>query len=153
MIDNKKERFKLDYGGDIVFQAGVKLIRDDKELGVREAGARLFVVSKFDGWDVVTQTIRVTAVGVRPDDRILVKGFCPDTGTPLVTEIVDEGVYCSSHDWMLSLDPGPTASLDTEDVPVKGDPETTVQRIVLTAEAPEIMLRFRPYFRQRHQPA
>lgn len=155
--DNKKERFKLDYAGDLVFQASVKLLREGEELSFKDAAARLFVLSKFDGWDIVTQTIRVAAVATRPDDRLVVRGQAPDSGTSTTTEIaVVDGcdcIYCLSHDWLLSLDPGPTSTIAAEDVPVKGDPESTTRRIVLVAEGPEIMLRFRPYYRQRHKPS
>ena len=107
--DNKKERFKLDYGGETVFQAGVKLIRDEKISGLRDAAARLFVVSKSDGWDVVTQTVRIAAVGSLPGDILTIDGHCPVIDDAVSTEIVgaDAGspcVYCASHDWLLSVD-------------------------------------------------
>jgi len=154
--DNKKERFKLDYGGEIVFQAGVKLIRDDKSTSLRDAVARLFVVSKFDGWDVVTQTIRIAAVGSLPGDILTIDGHCPIIDDTVVTEILcDEAqlpcVYCASHDWLLSIDPGPTTTLAVEDVPVKGTADVTAQRVTVAATGPEIILRFRPYYRQRHR--
>jgi hypothetical protein len=152
--DNKKERFKLDYGGEIVFQAGVKLVRDDKSTSLRDASARLFVVSKFDGWDVVTQTIRIAAVGSLPGDIITIDGHCPIVDDAVATEIAcadSPCVYCATHDWLLSIDAGPKTTFAVEDVPVKGVPDATAQRISVTAEGPEIILRFRPYYRQRHK--
>jgi len=154
--DNKKERFKLDYGGEIVFQAGVKLIRDEKSTGLRDAAARLFVVSKFDGWDVVTQTIRIAAVGSLPGDILTIDGHCPIIDDAIATEIIcedgsDPCVYSASHDWLLSIDPGPTTALAVEDVPVKGVADVAAQRIGVAVQGPEIILRFRPYYRQRHR--
>jgi hypothetical protein len=155
VTDNKKERFRLEYGGETVVQASVKVLRDEAEFSFRDAGVRLFVVSKFDGWDVVTQTIRVAAVGAKPGDRIAVRGHALDSGTGIATEIVNDQagascIYSPAQDWIVSVEDGPSVALVCEDVPVKGAPETTVQRISFTAEGPEVILRFRPYYRQRH---
>jgi hypothetical protein len=155
VTDNKKDRFKLEYGGLVIFQATVKLLRDEAEITFKAAGARLFVVSKFDGWDVVTQTVRIAAVGSRPADRLIVRGHAADSGTPISTSITPDetgadAIYSSSHDCLISVEPGPTVTIACEDVPVKATPDANVQHIVLHADGPEIILKFRPYYRRRH---
>lgn len=152
VTDTRKDRFKLEYGGDAIFQATVKVARDDGELSFRDAGARLFVVSKFDGWDVVTQTIRVAAVGARPGDRIFLRGHACHSGEGVAPEMSADsnGVYSPDQDWLLTIDDGPDASFAPEEIAVKGDPQATVARIAVTATGVEVGLRFLPYYRQRH---
>jgi hypothetical protein len=149
--DFKKDRFKLEYAGDLIFQATVRLVRADAELGLKEAGVKLLVVSKFEGWGVVTQSIRVAVVAALPGDILRVTGHTIQANAQV--EIMAEphsGVYCRKQDWLLSIDLVATAEWSCEEVPVRGEPDATLLRAVLKAEAAEMMLRFRPHYRAKH---
>ncbi len=120
--DNKKERFKLEYAGDPVFQGSVILIRDGERMSLKDAHCRLFTVSKSDGWDVVTQSIRVAAVGALPGDVIVMRGHAIDPGGGSVIEMPVEicgSIYRQDQDWLLSAKSDVRISTMWEDVPVR----------------------------------
>ncbi|BDI32323.1 hypothetical protein CCAX7_43740 [Capsulimonas corticalis] len=151
LTDAKKEKFRLDYNGASIFQGSVKVRRADTALSLKDANTRLFVLSKYDGWDIVTQTIRVGVIGATDGDIVLLKGVLPETFggmlckaehvalPPEPVEADASAFYCIDHDWMLSVDDG-----------AEGSFLTATNGKTKMEFAGEIVLRFRPWYRARH---
>lgn len=152
--DLKKDRFKLEYAGDNIFQATVRLVRDGAEIALKDAGVRLFVVSKSDGWNIVTQTVRIAVVASLPGDTIVVRGNTTDVVSEVELLTLAEGpvgVHGGRQDWLISVDPGPVATLSCVDVPAKnGEPDATRPRAIVEASGVDVTLRFRPHYKARH---
>lgn len=152
--DLKKDRFKIDYAGDAIFQATVRVRRNGEDLTLKDAGARLFVVSKSEGWDVVTQSVRVTAVATQEGDTLIIRGHTiagHEFGlVPAGQANIDAaGVYCIRQDWLLSTLPEQTVEWFCEEVKPRGA-ENTVPRVAVTAEGGDFVLCFRPHYGKRH---
>jgi hypothetical protein len=151
LTDSKKEKFRLDYNGASIFQGSVKVRRADADLSLKDANTRLFVLSKYDGWDVVTQTIRVGVIGALDGDLILLKGVLPETlggmlcrseepaTPPEPVETEATAFYCIDHDWLLSVDEGAEGTFVTAP-----SGKTKMEFVG------DIVLRFRPWYGTRH---
>ncbi|MGO8669921.1 MAG: hypothetical protein ACLQVD_00900 [Capsulimonadaceae bacterium] len=170
VTDSKKDWLKLEYGRASIFQGDVRLLREGVEMTLREASARLFVVSKFDGWSTVTQTIRVAAVGSRREDVLILRGagtgvgltpiggLCPETMAIVTPEItfIQPALYSVDGDWLLTSLPAPAIGpLETLAVPLNssmedGEIPPVVRRATLAAAGCDIVMRFLPYYRAHH---
>ncbi|MGO8673573.1 MAG: hypothetical protein ACLQVD_19710 [Capsulimonadaceae bacterium] len=169
VIDNKKDRFKLEYGPDAIFQGVVRLIREGVEMSLRDASTRLIVVSKFEGWKTVTQTVRVAVIGAQPDDVVLLRGTgtaagltaldgecaADQGGLPIGITFHHPAVYSIGGDWLLTSAPppmiGPVEAVPARPAESRGEGEPAiVHRANLTAEGSEIVIHFLPYYRAHH---
>jgi hypothetical protein len=141
-----RSAFILKVGEDTIFSATVKVQREDTALSFKEAGARLFVLSRSDGWDTVHQTIRVAGIGLLEPDSLVIKATVYGSGLRLVADINAlqcseggetsfRGVHCVDADWMISVD-DPSIG-----VILKVKPDGAVQ---FSATAHEITLSYRP---------
>jgi hypothetical protein len=141
-----RSAFILKAGEETIFSATVKVQRDEALLSFKEAGARLFVLSRSDGWDTVHQTIRVAGIGLLETDCLVLKATVYGTGLTLTNasntprcvveaETSFRGVHGTGADWMISVDDPST------DLTLKVKSEATVQ---FCAIAHEITLSYRP---------
>jgi len=141
-----RSAFLLKIGDDTIFSAAVKVQRDDVLIPFKEAGARLFTLSRSDGWDTVHQSIRIAGIGLLPTDNLVLKGTVYGSGLTLAStcdalpagDIQDEdcrAVWSADADWMISVDE------QTTELTMKVKPDGNVQFI---AAAHEINLSYRP---------
>lgn len=117
--DLRKDKIKLTYAGQTVLSATLRLCRGEDRIALREGGARLIAVSKYDGWDRVVQVVRVAAVAMQPGDRLHLKGTVTSACSPPPGEEADESpilsragstVRCPLCDFILTLEPADALS-------------------------------------------
>jgi hypothetical protein len=153
VTDAKKDRFKIEYAGEPIFQASVRIVRDGNELALKAAAVRLFVVSKFDGWDVVTQSIRVAAIGATPGDTLALCGHSTLRAPDVTVAALDDGstgLYREAQDWLLSVDAGPDVECAPEELSAAASADGRAPRILLDVCGADVTLKFRPHYRARH---
>lgn len=144
--DLRKDKFKLEYAGATILQGSLRLERDEAVLSLKEGGSRLLAISRSEGWDRVTQVIRITAVALRPSDRLLLKLTVPssppdpdgaDAPKPLQCE--GASVTCPVRDFKISVEPESAIAW------IAGEKATA------EGSASEFTLTFRPLFSRFHQ--
>jgi len=137
--DLRKDKIKLTYAGQTVLSATLRLCRGEDRMALREGGARLIAVSKYDGWDHVVQVVRVAAVAMQPGDRLHLKGTVTSAYSPQPGEEAQplsrtgSSVSCPTCDFVLSM--GPSDALEW----VEGI-KTTFE-----GESEEFTITFRPH--------
>lgn len=141
-----RSSFALKVGEDTIFSATVRVLREGMLLTFKEAGARLFTLSRSDGWNQVDQTVRVAGIGLLAGDTLHLKGTV--TGIDLVpltmrTQVGGEdkgmeatrSLWCKDGDWIISVDD------DHTDLTVS---TRSVNKAALVAQSTEIVIRYRP---------
>jgi len=141
-----RSAFLLKLGDETILSATVKVHREDALIPFKEAGARLFVLSRSDGWDTVHQSIRIAGIGLLPEDKLVLKGtiYGPELTLkrsvekwlePADEETCFRAIWSAQSDWLISIDEPST------ELTLKVKAEGAVQ---FTAMAHEINLSYRP---------
>ena len=144
--DLRKDKVTLQYAGLTILTATLKLERNGVLMSLKEGGARLLAVSKSDGWDQVTQAVRIGAVAMQPGDVLRLKALIPaapavDGATAPEAFTIDPEsatVYCPSRDFQITL--GSSEPLEW----------TTEPKLCVEGAATEFLVTFKPRYSHFH---
>lgn len=144
--DLRKDKVTLQYAGLTILTATLKLERNGVLMSLKEGGARILAVSKSDGWDQVTQTVRIGAVAMQPGDILRLKVLIPtapavDGATAPEALAIDPQsatVYCPARDFQITL--GSSEPLEW----------TTEPKLCVEGAATEFLVTFKPRYSHFH---
>jgi len=177
VTDLRKDKFRLDYAGAAILQVTVRLRRGETLLSLRDGGARLIAISKSEGWDRVTQTVRASAVALSPGDTLLMKGtICAADRAGVAPVAVGEGalqalmrrdahVICPIRDFQIQFEPAialtwldatdderpPAPTVDGPEALRNGPPAGRPRKLAFEATVDELIITFRPQFSRYHR--
>jgi hypothetical protein len=154
-IDIRGREIRIDYAGLEIFRGQMASAAGGGEVrsavNVFVSNGRVDQVIRLSS-EKAGESVRVSGTVIGGEESFPVEADRPKGG-PLVVRHssglsrsrLNRAVYDRGGDWVLSVDANPSVSISTPD----NEPDS--RKFALTAQGPEIVLRFRPRFYQKHR--